>query len=78
MFLLLFFFQRCEEDIHHLGALVHELQSSNDRNWQIARTRIDNLFTLWENLSDKIIRRHTLAQSYVDFRQQAEQVYLIL
>ncbi|CAF3636008.1 unnamed protein product [Rotaria sordida] len=66
--------KRREEDIHRLGTLVHELQSSNDRNWQMARTRFDNLFILWQNLSDKIIRRHTLAQSYVDFQNQAEQL----
>ncbi|CAF0743307.1 unnamed protein product [Adineta steineri] len=63
-----------EEDIHRLGTLVHELQLSNDRNWQAARTRFDNIFPVWQNLSDKIIRRHTLAQSYVDFRYQAEQL----
>ncbi len=70
--------QHREEDIDRLGTLVDELQSSNDRNWQIARARFDNLLTLWQNLSDKIIRRHILAQSYVDFRHQAEQVYFIL
>ncbi|UJR28306.1 hypothetical protein I4U23_009551 [Adineta vaga] len=63
-----------EEDIHHLGTLVHELQASNDRNCQHARSRFDNLFSLWQTLSDKIIRRHTLAQSYLDFRYQTEQL----
>ncbi|CAF2499044.1 unnamed protein product [Rotaria sp. Silwood2] len=66
--------KRREEDIHRLGTLVHELQLNNDRNWQIARTRFDNLFILWQNLSDKIIRRHTLAQSYVVFQNQVEQL----
>ncbi|CAF5076916.1 unnamed protein product, partial [Rotaria magnacalcarata] len=65
---------RREEDIHRLGTLVHELQASNDRSWQIARTRYDNLYSLWQKVSDKIIRRHSLAQSYVDFQNQAEQL----
>jgi hypothetical protein len=57
-----------------LGILVHELQTSNDRNWQIARTKYESLYSQWEKLSNIIIRRHTLAQSYVNFRYQAEQV----
>ncbi|CAF3449488.1 unnamed protein product [Rotaria socialis] len=66
--------KRREEDIHRLGTLVHELQASNDRSWQIARTRYDNLYSLWQKVSDKIIRRHSLAKSYVDFQNQAEQL----
>ncbi len=57
-----------------MGILVHELQTSNDRNWQIARTKYESLYSQWEKLSNIIIRRHTLAQSYVNFRYQAEQV----
>ena len=57
-----------------MGVLVHDLQTSNDRNWQIARTRYESLYSQWERLSNIIIRRHALAQSYVNFRYQAEQV----
>ncbi|CAF1047343.1 unnamed protein product [Adineta ricciae] len=63
-----------EEDIHRLGTLVHELQASNDRNCQVARKRFDHVFSLWQSLTDKIVRRHTLAQSYSGFRYQAEQL----
>ena len=60
--------------MHQLGTLLQELQSSHDRHWQVARTHYETVFMLWEKLSEKITRRHTLAQSYVDFRHQADQV----
>ena len=60
--------------MQHLGTLLNELQSSHDRHWQVARSRYETVFMLWEKLSEKITRRHTLAQSYVDFRHQADQV----
>lgn len=63
--------------MHQLETLVRELQSSHDRHGQIARARYDSLLILWERLLEKLTRRHALAQSYVDFRHQAEQVSAI-
>ena len=56
---------------------MQELQSSNDRNWQIARARLETISTQLQRVSEKIIRRRTLAQNFVNFRHQAEQVLFI-
>ena len=58
----------------HVEKLVCDLQSSHDRHWQVAKTRYESLLNLWERLTDKLNRRSALAQSFVDFRCQADQV----
>ena len=60
--------------MQRLEMLLRELQTNHDRHGPIARARYENVVQLWDRLVEKLTRRHALAQSYVDFRHQAEQV----
>lgn len=60
--------------MQRLEMLVRELQSNQDRHGSIARARYENVVQIWDRLVEKLTRRYSLAQSYVEFRHQAEQV----
>jgi hypothetical protein len=60
--------------MHQMQNLLHELYASHDRHCQIAHARYEMLSQLWNTLVEKLTHRCTIAQSYIDFQQQADQV----